>query len=545
MLETDEVDDDYFTPLSSTSLANIFSKPTDPSEENSSLKYVPPKPAVGPKPEDVKNTECVLACALFAYEWYNNVYTSKGKLGFAIMKILKTGVMKILLYDSNKVTLSCTTIQPSLNVKRKGDTYLSFYDNAQKYWSVCGTSQEIDKIVDTLQNCNVTILHMQDEPKPRDIPDNLQKQSYPMTMESKDTSKGSDTDSSMNRKTKASILSRMASMGHSILPPQRLTDRTSDSSDTNETEEHHKVIRHKPTKSIGRKPQEKISTDSVKCSGESQNNMSITNMEAKPEDISYLTLSSNNLLPLPSTNIISTISTPNDMSLLMSEQRMSNSEIRMNIGRLSDKVDNILDKFNDLRVKETSANNCSIEIYQKLLSEYENKIKLYEEVMKANGLSVFDLKALATGNDSSKGIKSNEIQLNTEIENLRGQVRDLKKSNDSKDEEILELKKDINLINCKQNEVNSSLSKTNEQLMAEIRELKIKSEDLKKCESDNKMDTNENKNTGNRIKGIMNDTYQLIAASFENNDTPSYSGSHVRSTVAAVIKKVTLEVLKE
>lgn len=461
------------------------------------------------------------------------------------MKILKTGVMKILLYDSNKVTLSCTTIQPSLNVKRKGDTYLSFYDNAQKYWSVCGTSQEIDKIVDTLQNCDVTILHMQDEPKPQDTPDNLQKQSYPMTMESIDTSKGSDTDSSVNRKTKASILSRMASMGHSILPPQRLTDRTSDSSDTNETEEHHKVIRHKPTKSIPRKHQEKISTDSVKYSGESQNNMSITKMEAKPEDISYLTLSSNNLLPLPSTNIISTISTPNDMSLLMSEQRISNSEIRMNIGRLTDKVDNILDKFNDLRVKENSANNCSIEIYQKLLSEYENKIKLYEEVMKANGLSVFDLKALATGNDTSKGIKSNDLQLNTEIKNLRGQVRDLEKSNESKDEEILELKKDINLINCKQNEVNSSLSKTNEQLMAEIRELKIKSEDLKKCESDNKMDTNENKNTGNRIKGIMNDTYQLIAASFENNETPSYSGSHVRSTVAAVIKKVTLEVLKE
>ncbi|CAH2068503.1 unnamed protein product, partial [Iphiclides podalirius] len=81
MLEADEVDIDFFTPVASTSLAKIFGSDSKIEEnENATLKYIPTPPQSLTHKEETKATKIIYACAVFGYEWLNNEYVSRGKL---------------------------------------------------------------------------------------------------------------------------------------------------------------------------------------------------------------------------------------------------------------------------------------------------------------------------------------------------------------------------------------------------------------------------------------------------------------------------------
>lgn len=536
MLETDEVDDDFFTPVAGTSLANIFGNVTkSDGKANDSLKYVPPKPQnIVPKPEPAKTTECIFACALIGHEWFNNVYTARGKIGFAIVKIQKTGAHNIVLYDSNKTTLSCTTISSNLEVTIKNNTYVSYYDNQRKYWSVYGTKEEVEKVAEYLTKFQVNIKYStytdQDPPKPASE-DAIKIADTPDV--NKKIDKGSDTDSSINRKTKASILNRMANMGHSVLPTRTLpVERTSDSSDTMEIETQPKSVRHKPAKNILKRNNPENMSDSHQMI---ESNQRI--IVPKTESVGNVPLfHTGQLLPVTSTNLVSTPS--NEMGMFISEQRISNSELRINMNRITDKVDSVIEKINNLEQKGNSSINS--DILMKLLAEYENKIKVYEELLKP-------------GRDKSIEHATRPILAQNDNQNeiLKNKVSELEKINQEKSREISCLQEEIKILKSKYDEERSSQASSENALLKKINNLenntKEKDEELStmlKKYDDLVSNTNVNNgNIGDKIKNIMNDAFQTISINFDNNE--NYTGETVKKIIATVIKKITIQTLSE
>ncbi|XP_059049355.1 FK506-binding protein 15 [Achroia grisella] len=548
MLETEEVDEDYFCPAPNTSLANIFGNPRNEAKgENETLKYIPHKPHNLAVKSETKSSECIFACALLGYEWHNNIYASKGKIGLAILNMMKSAQYNIILYDSNKATLSCVTISPTLEVMVKDNVYLSYYDNQQRYWTIYGKEDEINKIVDTLKNFDAVIKFSSNAEKGPPEPNETKNISTVSSNIPLQAEKESDTDSSVNRRTKLTILNRMATVGHSILPPNTLsTLKTSDSSDTNDTDNYSKTTRHKVSKNIVRRnnPEKHIVDNQSLCDTQ---RISLPMMNQSTENSPLYAHVSSQLVPMTNTSIItSSTNNSNDMSLFMSEQRISNSELRINLNRMTDKVDQILGKVTDLDHKHSGSTNINFqnEILQKLLTEYENKIKVYEEIIKSKGTEQSNI-LVKHGNTLADNLKQ---QYEDEINMMKTKLYNLEEICSAKDKEISKFKLDINELEEKVEKEKSNKNNVMEEMVELRKELISKTQQLhdtnqkQKVFNTQKIDLTDS-DISDKLKNIMNDTFHAISAHFENND--NYSGENIKNTIGIIIKKITLKSLKE
>ncbi|KAH9633975.1 hypothetical protein HF086_001177 [Spodoptera exigua] len=521
MLETEEVDDDFFTPVAGEE------------KSNDSLKYVPPKPQNIPqKQEQTKSTECIFACALIGHEWFNNIYTSRGKLGFAIVKIQKTAIHNIVLYDSNKTTLSCTTVSSNLEITIKNNTYISYYDNLKKYWSVYGTKDEVNKIAEHLSKLDVKIQYSSYTEQGPPEPTKLDIKTDAASEQNEKIDKGSDTDSSINRKTKASILNRMANMGHSVLPTRTLSiERTSDSSDTMETETQPKPVRHKPVKSVPKKSNVDNATEAPLISETHQRTM--VPKSDSMANIPFYPASGSQLIPISSTNIITGSNT--DLTMFMSEQRISNSELRINMNRITDKVDSVIDKINKFEQRENS--NIQTDILMKLLSEYENKIKVYEGLLKSRNL-----------NNTESVTASNLCQNDYQIGILTKKISELERINQDKTNEVSTLQDEIKLLKSHHAEEKNNHENDEAALHQKIHNLEssLQAKDNELTEIHEKFankTSDKEDSTEEKVKNIMNVTFQTVSSKFDNDEV--YSGVLVKQMVGAIIKKITMQTLKD
>lgn len=429
------------------------------------------------------------------------------------------------------MTLSYTTISSNLEVIIKNDTYISYYDNVGVYWSLYGTKDEVKKVTEHLTSFDVNIKYSSYTDQSLLEPANDEIKTDVMSIQSKKIDKGSDTDSSVNRKTKASILNRMANMGHSVLPARTLpVEKTSDSSDTMESETHPKTVRHKPVKNNFKKNNLENMSDQIT---ESHQRTIVPKTESMG-NIPLYASHAGQLLPMTSTNIITGPS--NEMGMFISEQRISNSELRINMNRITDKVDAVLDKINNFQQKENT--NVQTDILMKLLTEYENKIKVYEELLKSRSDQKIESVTTSKHNDD-------------QVEILKNKISEFEKMNLEKNKEILKLQEEIKLMKSKNAE--EKLEQVNNEglLLTKISNLennyKGKEEEL--ADIQNKYEilvtnaSTSNDNIGDKVKNIMNDTFQTISVNFDNNE--SYMGETVKKIVATVIKKITIQTLSE
>ncbi|XP_041974307.1 FK506-binding protein 15-like [Aricia agestis] len=531
---TDDVDVDLFTPASSTSLASIFKvSQTENKEDTASLKYKPEQPPsqtkVEDKSEDAKPTECVFACASNVYEWTNNTYVNKGILGFGIIKILKNGTHNFVLYNANKTTLSYATFSPTFEVHVKKLCF-SYYDNARKYWNIYAKENEIEKIVEILKQLNIMIKQSEQENPPTNVSSSFENQDVESTKE-KSMEDKSDTDSSVNKRTKDSIIKRMASMGHSVLPYTKANFESTDSSDSNESIDHRRPTKQKPIKSSQSIPHKNIASNiQEELDGQVFTTKSVAKTKTQHGANSNVHENPNEVVPCSSLEVVSNrkpempVVGMSDVSLLISEQRVSNSELRINMNRISDKLDMVIGKINETSNsdREYSGSNYQNIIIQKLLNEYETKIKNYEEYIQANGL----------GSKLIKNNKGDDI----------GQTKIVEASEEN-DSEILHLKNEI----IKLNQQCDTFAQKEKSYLHEIANLKKEIEhkdeqlllNLNKKIEDTSSNFQKSDDAKNEIKSLMNETFQTIAANFTNEER--YSGSKVKSVVAAVIKKTTID----
>ncbi|XP_063633411.1 uncharacterized protein LOC134804332 [Cydia splendana] len=221
MLEPDEVDDGYFTPVASTTLASIFKEDSsNDAAVNPSLKYKPPqlkKTEECSKPDDASTSQCVFSCSIIAYEWVQGNHKCKGKVGFAMMKIVKSGLCKMILYSPDKSTLSCTTITPQLEVTMSSGAMISYYDNHKKYWGLCFNDKNIERVKELFKKENVAIKpYISPEFKPE--VEILESDEATDETGNSSTTEDSTAMSATSQIDKASILNRIANVGHAILP---------------------------------------------------------------------------------------------------------------------------------------------------------------------------------------------------------------------------------------------------------------------------------------------------------------------------------------
>ncbi|XP_045502328.1 uncharacterized protein LOC123699440 [Colias croceus] len=530
MLETDEVDVDLFTPAPGTSLASIFNaNQIEPDKENTTLKYVPQTPAQPPqeptseKPKSASVTNCIFATAISGYEWTNGTYNLHENLGFAIIKSATDNTHHLFIYTSEKRTLSLATINSTFIVNVKKDVSISYYDNFKKYWLICAPAAKIANIVDCLQNINVNIKHSTDENVEEVLDD---------TVASK-KNVGSDGDLS---NSKDSILKRMANMGQSVLPQlNNVTVQSTDSTDEHDDENNLNFTRHKLTKNTAKRSTEKNS--------HSTNNHLESNKPHPPAR--PLIENSTSILPLkqelalikntdlkgPSNTQYSDLNSY-DMHSFISEQRISNTELRINVNRLSDKLELLtLNKASELE-KTQSTSKQPMNIVEKLIKEYESKIMIYENFIKSKG---FDCSLILASPNETSIPNSEDGKGNDNLQLLCQE----------KDKEIEDLKNKLQIITESHATISENYKTFESFLLNEINELKKDVTD--KNDLITKMDTNiqvlmenHNKNDmNNKIKKLMNNTYQTISMNF--NDDENYPGATVKTIVGAVIKNSTLE----
>lgn len=410
---------------------------------------------------------------------------------------MKNNIHNIVLYDSNKTNLSSATVTSDLQVIVKGNLYISYYDNLRCYWSLCGNEEDMRKVVDTLQHLNVTIHFFQNIDETLLKPEE-EKEKIIVNIQDDKKNQESDTDSSLNRKTKQSILNRMANMGHSVLPPQAVhAEKTSDSSDTNEIVNPPKP-RHKPFKAVSRK----FSAD--KNTPETHSQVEIVKAMSprveQPTDISQLyTLVNGQLVPVTNTSLLPSPPQSNDMSLFITEHRISNSEIRINMNRTSDKVDLILEKLKVLSNtdKSKSDNNFQIEVMQKLLNEYENKIDMYEKMLK--------------GQDIPKTF--NQIPNDNDVERYKSKIAELEQVLAHKNNEIIEIKQKLLEETYEKQKLESSFQDEIETLKSCI---DLKDKELATLST--KLEETSLKDARNKLKSIMTDTFRAVTAKFESDE---------------------------
>ncbi|CAF4784432.1 unnamed protein product [Pieris macdunnoughi] len=523
MLETSEIDADFFTPAANTSLATIFSNTqTDRNDENKSLIYVPETPmalvenhkSAGDVHKETSASQCLFATSVSAYEWVENKYNLRDKLGFAIVKDIKDDVHSLIIYTSEKRTLSLATITSKFVINVQKDVNISYYDNYNKYWLISSAASKISDIVKCLENFKVNVTYLNDAEisSPKDVTETVPDQ---LPNESLDI----DTDSLTNQK-KDSILKRMATMGQSVLPPSNnIVSKSTDSSDTNDYD-HPSLPRHKSVKSLPKKH----STEKNAYSGKQYNNelSKILPNTLKIQD---------SIIPVNVKKFESFYE--NNMHSLITEQRISNSELRININRLSDKVDHLCDKTLSGGIQSHSLNNQN-EIVDKLLKEYESKIFVYEKFIKLKG---FECNLLFTNeNEPSSSVKIDSI-VETE------------KDKENQALEINELNKKIDLLTNAFSQMTEKHKQHEEILLKEIytlkQDLNDKNESLHTIsKSVQSIAANSNSEEySNKLKNIMNSTFQTISSKF--NDEDSYLGNVVKSIVAKIIKKTTMESLND
>lgn len=511
MLESDDVDDDFFTPTKPTSLANIFGSDGKVAEKhNPTLKYVAPKPEdLSPKDaskltESQSKTECLFALALFTYELVSNTYLSRGKLGFAIMKIVSHDQIKLILYDSSKRTLSSATVKANLEVIIQKNNYINYVDDNNKSWSlVCSDSEELTNIVKELKTYDVKLKFVNEITHPPIT----EKPSRLKDIAADPSNKGSDTDSILQRKNKASILSRMAMVGQAILPAQPI-EQTSDSSDTNEYKTH-KAVRHKHSKNILKKNIDRQVSDvydSYENISPAQNTTIMPIQSTSTDNISLFTTINGQLVPVTQT-ITKSHDNP-DFNNMLSEQRISNSELRINISKMDFKVDQILERIKVFEQKDGYSDPplFAKDIYNKLLSEYENKIKDQNEKIKV-------LEAQVTSqNYNLNNIKIDDCEDNTQNINIY-------------ENKIISLEKGI-----ADNDI--ELSSLRKQLSETVSE----KEALKKINEDHA------DNFDKKVKNIMNNTFHALSNNFEDDE--NYTGKNIKRIIATTIRKLTIQNLE-
>ena len=372
---------------------------------------------------------------------------------------------------------------------------------------------------------------------------------------------------------KASIISRMAKMGQSILP--KLPSTTTDSEDT-EDDIPYKPIRQKKVESFQEELQKKqspvesedeilknshkalklksdVSTTNTAC--KSFVNPSVITPQWPPTQIqpNFITMDGQ-VYSLQSQTVTSTVPTIIDpgLNMLLSETRMTNAELRMGMSKIADNVQKVLDKFHVLELQNATSpikdKTALDNILKMLLAMSTSEEKVSQPYKNIANIATDNFTQL---NEMRERISILEKELNEskeQVKDLETQKQSLVQINENLHKTIKELEislKDANIAfsNMKKDleeakELNNRYKE--ETVVLENKMLKLSEECSSTEQATSSKEVNENNNKNKEIKYIMNRIYHILSDKFVDE---YYSISYIRTIIATTIKNVTLQVL--
>ncbi|XP_071055242.1 uncharacterized protein MCAP_0864-like [Onthophagus taurus] len=467
-------DDDLFPTNINSNLTNLFGggSITNPQTD---LKYTAPRQ---PRPTDLipkelnntnvkmepEKVSVVCAKVVIANKLINDEVVKVGKFGFAILGTNKI-IKEFLLYRDRQNVLAKASNNDQFKFIEEGKDCLKFTDDSEIIWLIQFiNNDEHAEFIKEINLRNVRISKSQKHPLKKD---NLEEDSQ----------------------IRADILTRMAKMGQSVLPGQKL-----DENKTNET----KIIENPSQISDVVKDKHPENTSVV------HQNQYLNTAQIQP----YIPLQTYQFPQIPSNQ---------EFNLFMSENRTHNSEMRINLTSISTKLDSVLYEMSKIKVSPNT-DRLENEFLKSKIYDLEEKLKRCDEI--GNSESLIKIKELEENNrDLEKDLK--RLKIKSE------RVDDLERKESLMLEEIDKLK-----IKLKEKDVK----------FIEIEKKMIENEIYyKKCleESVNKKDKIDN---GNVIKESMNEMFQNVLGEFDEENV-QISFKQLKNSLSKHLKQTTFKII--
>ncbi|XP_026468770.1 uncharacterized protein LOC113372626 [Ctenocephalides felis] len=422
-------DDDLYTPNASQNLEHLFNVPMQPNENDElpSLKYVAPKQSKAKSNISDLNQELapqnkvIIAKRITAYKLINKQYVVQGLLGLALIKVINTK-FRIILYKDKLNILSTHDFTDSHKVIIQ-DLYYYFTDNSSENWSVLfENGKDLTEFVEEMKNTGAEV----------DITNKSSIKKENTVINQTVTDYKAD-DSCDIKDTKAKILNLMEKMGQTKLLPEIQSspvDNTTDSSDNENVRQSSKPVvkpRKLETRTMSTKSNIINPTNSISMVNSTQYALVNGHLMPFSQDQQNITNSSNpqwlassSLLPSPASN--------ENLNMYICENRIHNSELRMNISNIERKLEKVLDKLESSNKNDTSGDGINVMLdYIRGQTEKHNQeidsLKFKLQHFETNG-------------------KRKEIYLSDNGSKLGDII-------EQKEQEILDYKKQINILELK------------------------------------------------------------------------------------------------
>ncbi|CAL7949379.1 unnamed protein product [Xylocopa violacea] len=355
---------------------------------------------------------------------------------------------------------------------------------------------------------------------------------------------------------KASIISRMAKMGQSILPKLPVST-TTDSEDTEvESSEEDsrkkyplKELKDDVSKSSHRllKPKSDVSVTNVACKP-------FVNSQWSPTQIqpNFVTLDGQ-IYSLQSQAVTPTIPAIIDpgLNMLLSETRMTNAELRMGMSKIADNVQKLLDKFHVIELQNATTpvqDRTALDATLKMLLAVNAPEGKAEQPHRNSNIAADNFAQLNEMKDQVAILEKELKQSKERTKDLEIEKESLMQTNEMLHKTVKKLEislKDSNtaFVNTRRNlEEAKQLNSTYEEqtIMLENKMLKLSDECSATEKATSSTEAKKHDNLAKEIKHTMNRIYHSLLDKFVDE---SYSKNSIRTIIANTIKNVTLQVL--
>lgn len=250
-----------------------------------------------------------------------------GQVGLALLRNSAEDTSKLIIYKTKEKILSTLMLTKSLKVYWK-PPYLQYHDDLKGFWSLVFTSDsDCNDFFEKLEEvCSIDRACIS-KPARNEVKE-VNKEEKEMTEQAstkfddtkkskKDNSDETDSSGSSTVKTKSDVVYRVAKIGHQLPKIKPVADDDSDSTLPSDTE---RVPSGQAIKSTNNYPEKSTA-------------MSANQLPPKPANFSVA------LQPSfwPSSTF--------DLNTFSAENRMQNTEVRMNLSKLDSKIDKVLDNI--------------------------------------------------------------------------------------------------------------------------------------------------------------------------------------------------------
>lgn len=437
-----------------------------------------------------------------------NQYTTQGKCGLALIGNESVHIYQLLLYKQKNDIISTSKVYNIFQFIMQKDNYASFCDDQKHNWTVRFNSEsDMNEFVRALESKGVKIINnikKVEKVKAKEI--DVQKIDLfkeTTVTDNPEASKHIDSDNqsdSSSSNAKANILSRMAKMGQRILLPNTSISDGTDSDTEKDKSLNNKVNRKsKRITPVPAVPSTNVSSEPPIQETSMVPNTAVTAVTAPVRQATttqqyalingqYVPIVQPHYLPvstdiapvcqavIPAAEAVSSpvLYTPtaqltsDQLNMYFVENRTHNSEVRMNIMRLTNKMEEMMDKVNKLDVNSTKttsnvsnndilkeneilkSNICMLEKNISEFKQHECKIKNQEELVERETVLLKEKEEQnklleqyrQKENEYLKKVEELQLQLNEQSQMIQNLEESLQKSVDNKNNSELLMNKE-------------------------------------------------------------------------------------------------------